>query len=1303
MARKIKSLRLLVILFVSVSLLVFAVILFAIFRTAMPAMLLRSENEYLQKQIEVVRGAIEAAERATFTLADDVAIWVDTVHFAQGEDPNYIAKNWPDASLLHNYRCNFIVIKDLNGRILYEEFYDYTDEDALPIPAGFAGRLTHIERDLLARYQASPPPAGALGKDLGAGGVLLYRGVPYGVAVMPILPSHEARVPAGTVTMGNILNDEYFRQITHYSTTDFSLLESAPGTPAPGAPAPGADFAVDRRDKDNVSLFLPLQGANGDQFLLKMTDSRIIYQDGQRILDWATFALILGLILFGLVLYQIVLRHLLLPTERLSRDIENLESSDGLDTNAYEGTREFSALCGAINGMLRRLDQSNISLGVLQRILNGMDAYLYVSDPETDEILFINDRMVEHFVLDGEIVGRRCWDVLHPGQEERCVFCPLSRLEKNPGEVITWEEFHEGTGRQYRDTDCLIDWAGGKKAHLHLRVDITDLKNAEASLTKRLEQQELMSTIAQNFISSGDVPAMIQQALRAAGEFTGVDMAKISRLDPKKIWLEDEYVWRGANSSAPAQFAPRPFQPGEPMYDELITDKAPFIVHSDIQRDDRYNLMRSFGVKAFIVVPVHVSGSFWGLLSLTDFKGSREWSGSDVQLLRLIGGIISGVLTRSAMEEDLVRMSSIVNSSPQYVSYINKAGQFEYLNQGALNILGFSERELFEGGTDLFLDQETRRRVHEEIIPRVLNNGKAEFELPIVRKNGQRRILAFSTFRTGSKPVGIGSIASDITEKRLLEKELLAAKELAEQSSRAKGEFLSRMSHEMRTPLNAIIGMTHIARSSRDSEKKEYCLDKIDEASTHLLGVINDILDMSKIEANKFELSQTEFSFEKMLMRVANVINFRVDEKKQNLIINMAQNMPEAVIADEQRLAQVITNLLSNAVKFTPEQGTITLSASLWREEDGLCILLFSVTDTGIGISAEQKSRLFRSFEQADGGISRRFGGTGLGLAICKSIVELMGGEIWVNSEAGKGSTFSFTIKARRAVPPSNETARPFLGRENLRLLAVDDSPEVREYFLALARKLDLSCEVASDGLEAMRVIDRNKRQPFSIVFADWRMPGMNGIELTREIKKRFGENVVVIMISAAEWGDIETEAKAAGVDGFVPKPLFPSQIVNCINECLGLEPAEQEAAESQPRHANTLAGRRILLVEDIEINREIVLSLLQHTGISIDCAENGRQAVAMFENGPDQYDMIFMDIHMPEMDGYEATKRIRSLEMAEASAIPIVAMTANVFREDIEQCLAAGMNDHIGKPIDLEEIMVKLKRNLRGAAGPPQ
>jgi len=525
-----------------------------------------------------------------------------------------------------------------------------------------------------------------------------------------------------------------------------------------------------------------------------------------------------------------------------------------------------------------------------------------------------------------------------------------------------------------------------------------------------------------------------------------------------------------------------------------------------------------------------------------------------------------------------------------------------------------------------------------------------------------------------------------VINRRAAQKLKLQAQEVLA-ASEAKGNFLATMSHEMRTPLNAIIGMTSIGKRSSDMEIKNYTLEKIDDASTHLLGVINDILDMSKIEANKLELSPIEFNFERMLQKVITVINFRMTEKRQKFSVNVDTKMPHLLVSDDQRLSQVITNLLSNAVKFTPAEGEICLTASLLGKTADLCELRVEVADNGIGISPEQQKKLFNAFEQAESGISREFGGTGLGLAISKRIVELMDGRIWIESEIGKGSRFIFTIR----VPYGEEDLRSQLTSgaqwKDLRVLAVDDSPVMRQYFSGIFDQLGIHYEVTGDGHEACRII--KEYGGFDIYFIDWRMPGMDGIELTKWIKSN-GMRGKVILFSSAELEEIREASLRSGADKSLIKPFLSSTIIDCLNEYFGIS-GEHESRE----HDNQFPGKKLLIVEDIEINREILLSLLENTGLNIDCAENGEEAVARIEAAPEKYDIVFMDMQMPVMDGLEATRRIRAMSAPRCKEIPIIAMTANVFKDDIEHCLAAGMNGHVGKPIVIEEVFEKLRKVL--------
>ncbi|MDR3185767.1 MAG: response regulator [Christensenellaceae bacterium] len=825
-------------------------------------------------------------------------------------------------------------------------------------------------------------------------------------------------------------------------------------------------------------------------------------------------------------------------------------------------------------------------------------------------------------------------------------------------------------------------------------ISIISHKKKEKVLSVRLDQLKLTMELSQSFLAGDDRSRLIGKALCDVGNFMSVTHIAIFRTADSSSLPKVEHFWSADNSDLEfdniiqrAHLIAKSF--AESSFDVANSSN---VVCSDVTLHPVYNQFdKTSGVKAFIAVPLYVNNSRHGILLIEECKKPRIWQESTMQLVSVIGNMIAEAITHMSTEYRLRLMSSIVENSPQLICHLNSDGSFGYINQSGQDLFGFSIEELSYQGMQKLFGWEETIRIFETALPFVRENGKGEFIINAQHKNGRKYVMRFHAFMIDNGTGGIGIIGDDITEKLIMEKEREDALAEAKRSSKAKSEFLANMSHEMRTPMNAIIGMTSIGKSTAEMERKDYCLGKISDASAHLLGVINDILDMSKIEANKLELSDAEFDFEKLLQKVVNVINFKVDEKSQTFTVHLDKWLPQILIGDDQRLAQVITNLLSNAVKFTPDGGTIYLDASLIDELDGVCTIKISVTDSGIGISDEQQSRLFDSFTQADSGISRKFGGTGLGLAISQRIVEIMGGEISVSSKLGEGASFSFSIKMKRATKTKANLLRPGVNWDNVRILAVDDALDILEYFADIAKRLGVQCDTASSAEMALELVMRTGA--YDIYFIDWKMPVMDGLELSRRIKAVTSNKSVVIMISVVEWSVIENEAKKAGIDKFIPKPLFPSAIANCINECIGLENLlDAGNAKKSEDTLDSFENYKIILAEDVEINREIIITLLEPTGITIDCAENGLEAVNLFISDPDKYDMIFMDVQMPIMDGYEATTQIRAADTPRAKTIPIIAMTANVFREDIEKCISVGMNAHIGKPLDFDDVLQKIR-----------
>ena len=517
----------------------------------------------------------------------------------------------------------------------------------------------------------------------------------------------------------------------------------------------------------------------------------------------------------------------------------------------------------------------------------------------------------------------------------------------------------------------------------------------------------------------------------------------------------------------------------------------------------------------------------------------------------------------------------------------------------------------------------------------------------------------------------------------------------AEHANHAKSEFLSNMSHDIRTPMNAIVGMTTIAITNvNNQEQVQNCLRKIALSSKHLLGLINDVLDMAKIESGKMTFNYDQVSLREVMESITSIVQSQVKSKHQQFNIFIHDITVENVCCDSVRLNQILLNLLGNAVKFTPEEGSIHVS--LYEEpsakgEDYICAHIV-VKDTGIGMSEEYQKKIFESFSREDSARVRRTEGTGLGMTITKYIVDAMGGTISVKSELGKGSEFHVVLDLEKAKVQEVDMVLP-----NWDMLVVDDDEQLCETAVASLKSIGVNPDWCMDGETAIKMVEERHRRnnDYHIILLDWKLPGMDGIAAAREIRGIYGDDVPILLISAYDWSEIEDRAKAAGVTGFISKPLFKSTLFYGLKTYAAGFSSEKNPESDVVGKDVKLEGKHILLAEDNEINWEVASELLSSLGLELEWAENGQVCLEKFTRSQvGYYDAVLMDIRMPVMNGYEAAGAIRGLDREDAD-IPIIAMTADAFAEDVQKCLDAGMNAHVAKPIDIREVSRLLEKYI--------
>jgi signal transduction histidine kinase/DNA-binding response OmpR family regulator len=593
-----------------------------------------------------------------------------------------------------------------------------------------------------------------------------------------------------------------------------------------------------------------------------------------------------------------------------------------------------------------------------------------------------------------------------------------------------------------------------------------------------------------------------------------------------------------------------------------------------------------------------------------------------------------------------------------------------------------------EGFMDFIEPERIRERLSTKplIAYRYLVNRDGHEYYEMLRMAGVRRIEDRDDHLVHSIGMGMTIIDEEMRETLARNEALAEALVLAEQANKAKTSFLSSMSHEIRTPMNAIIGLDTLALHDEtlSPQTREY-LEKIGGSAKHLLALINDILDMSRIESGRMVLRHEEFSFSSMLEQINTMIMSQCSDKGLTYECRMLSRVDEHYIGDDMKLKEVLINILSNAIKFTNAPGNVTLTVERVASFEDQSTLRFSVKDTGIGMEKDYIPKIFDAFSQEDGSRKNKFGSTGLGMAITKSIVDMMNGSIEVESEKGVGSEFIVTVTLKN----SQRTDTTSIDVASLHVIVIDDDEVAAGHARMVLEEAGVRVDDCTDVDKALSNMElqQTKQDPYNLVLMDVDIQGMSGIEATEIIRKHYSSDTTVIILTAYNWDDIQDKALSAGVDGFLAKPLFPSNVISEFERIVRrnhIELTKEKKAE--------LAGRRVLLAEDMEVNAEIMMDILEMEEVEADHAENGRIAVEMFEKSePGMYSAILMDIRMPEMDGLEAAETIRALDRKDAKKIPIIALTANAFDEDVQRSLQAGMTAHLSKPVEAEYLFETL------------
>ncbi len=951
-------------------------------------------------------------------------------------------------------------------------------------------------------------------------------------------------------------------------------------------------------------------------------------------------------------------------------------------------------------------------------LLDNSDQMIYVIDKNTYEMLYANKASREYCGHDGEPAGGcKCYKCIM-GFDEPCAFCALRQISGGQDSLATRID---SRGRTFGLKIKRTQWEG-REAFIEYVTDISSVPDGGQ------DENRLSGPIGDASCSKQYMHSIQDDLINALSKdyfaiyYLNLDQDTFVILRSKDVLNRE--IYHIAQTSRCCSEAFRNFSRDYVCAD----DKENFNRMTDmkymkrrLRKQDhfmfRYRVKPRKGMKHFEVRVVRGESGENGMYAIMGVRGVDPEVRKEMEYQRRLKDAYRQVRNSLSQEEQYRRAivsDAILVYNVNVSRNLLEDNIYALLGGRTVSVAGLvgleapcPASEFFQRFADKMVTQEYRQIF--------LNNMNMDALAEAFAKGENEQVLEFAANFSDDKPtlvrqsmllfrdlntddiIGLCN-CKNITKARQNEVEtqqaLKAAFESAMMANQAKSDFLSRMSHDIRTPMNAIIGMTAIAGAHiDDTERVKDSLAKISSSSRHLLGIINDILDMSKIESGKIKLNDENFNLSELLTNLLDMMSPQIKEHGHELKVHIHDIRHEDVIGDSLRIQQVFVNIMSNAIKYTPEGGCITVSVSEKPTvKTKVACYEFVFEDNGIGMTQEFLSKMFDPFERAEDLRTSKVQGTGLGMSITKNIVNMMGGQIHVESEVGKGSRFTITIFLKLQETTDADTT----ALAGLPVLVADDDQIACENTSIILNDIGMDSEWVLSGREAVEKVrvHHSEENDYFAVILDWKMPDMNGIETTKAIRKIVEDDVPIIIISAYDWTDIELEARAAGANAFISKPAFKSNLTKLF---LGLirPDADQTDEEKIPEIGQyDFSDMRVLVVEDNDLNREIAVEILEDTGMQVEEAENGRQAVDLFEAAPEKYyDMILMDIQMPVMNGYDAAVAIRALGKKDSKSIPIIAMTANAFAEDVHAALSAGMNEHIAKPLDLSKLMACIQK----------